>query len=59
MNSEMPMINDTHRANFPQLDMPPRILVRPRPVKCPPARFTGDKHAPGGAPGSKLHPGHE
>ncbi len=36
MNSEMPMINDTHRANFPQLDMPPRILLGPGPSNAHP-----------------------
>ncbi len=36
MNTPMPVINDSHRANVPQLDMPPRILLGPGPSNAHP-----------------------
>ncbi len=36
MNTQLPTINDNHRANVPQLDMPPRLLLGPGPSNAHP-----------------------
>jgi alanine-glyoxylate transaminase/serine-glyoxylate transaminase/serine-pyruvate transaminase len=36
MNTQLPTINDSHRANVSQLDMPPRLLLGPGPSNAHP-----------------------